>query len=969
MDTQLLKGRVQDYLTSYLLKNVWNRPYTEFRQNIKLRLLSNKKTVSVVEVGNKRVYLPSNHSYYVYECPTQRSIGLYAKSDTWCSLREFINTSGLDIRLHGIYGGLIYREDIHVKTVQGVMVFAVLADTYKLILKNNPLDQVYMHLFYHKDIAKTHVTCRTLASPRELDKLYEQSLDSDIVFINGKESDVVSKNCFKIDDKVELITDPGIVGVCSIDSTKSVEYKTFLDSSDNKEKLIVHIPKALNPTNTLLTHNTCDIYIRPKPPSDTSNPEYYKTRTQGIYLSRANTDTHIGQITHNDFYISEELIEQYKSEYNLEDIIIHVVVRTANKYDKLVDEANHIKVLYTLPDAEILRFLSGGGDTTLIDHWDADTLANSPYAKTLYQLQKPELHDDLSMYVDMFGYLTCANIVCSKVQRYRIKPYSGHTVGIPIPMTLFNANDVTCLVFINGLMVSRDRYTTTRHGNELVIQLDEDIELKVGQTLIFELFDYVEPRAEYITPSSQQSTLDVEGPVSIYRVRDIGGGEVVTPNLLNSSYVMTESFEETTTGITRSGDTLTFSTPTHGNTYLVTSKRSFGKTHGLEFSIDSLDYDIISTGLLKIDCKTWTDEEDITIPCLWENLLPFMNGRSLAKDIDYTQVPIKTTTDNLVGYVVHVNNIDALEEENNVLELLLSPDEELIRLNDFSHKHFTDSIFTTLMWSQNINMMTAAGYAADIVSKSVDRLSMAHDIPAGSLLNTRISLPQELIDILDDASSNTGITSYTDMLRARRLVEFLKARQDQNYKLSVIEKSHNLYSILTTKYIKETLAGNSPVLEDYLALSEQDVVLNSHLRTVTVQGTKKLDGRANGIYTVQNSNKDSTLCIWENSNGFTIAYVPPFWGIYSDDMDLIYTSLPVYRVCSPWLLIWPTDQNGDGPQLISDAIDLRYIDAFPSYRAYDISATGPYASTYNTLRDTINDIFPVDGIQAGVTMR
>ena len=69
------------------------------------------------------------------------------------------------------------------------------------------------------------------------------------------------------------------------------------------------------------------------------------------------------------------------------------------------------------------------------------------------------------------------------------------------------------------------------------------------------------------------------------------------------------------------------------------------------------------------------------------------------------------------------------------------------------------------------------------------------------------------------------------------------------------------------------------------------------------------------------------------------------------------------------MLIWDPQRDSIPIIMQANAIDLRYIDAFPSYRAYDIPATTGYASIYNNLRDIIQTIFPADGIQAGVTMR
>lgn len=971
IDPSLLKGRIQDYLTTYLLKYVWNHPYTEFRQNIRLRPISNKKVVSVVLVDNVRVYLPSNHTYYVYDCPVPRPIGVYPHSDTWVSLKDFVNSSGLDLRIHGKYGEFLYRDQIYLKVDRTRIIIAILADMYEDIIPNNLLTEVYLHLYLtQNDSKKINTECYVVGGSLTNSEIYTRLANKTTIYVNGRESVVEAETMPKlnVDDRIEVISDPAVIGVVTIDEGTD-DYRTFIDSSDNKEKVIVHIPKAINPNNRLLTHNTCDIFIRPIFPTNVESSTYYTDRLAGAYVSRNDTDKYIAQITHNDFYIDKELIDMYKTHYGFTNISIKVIIRESSKTAYLIDERYGIRVLYSLTDDEILDFLSGDGDFTMT-RWTANSLANSDYAKTLYKLQKPDEHSDLTLYLNMFGYLGCANIVCSKVQRYTVKPYTGHTICIPIPMSMYNATEVTCLIRLNGLLVDTTLYTTSTLLNELTITLDNNVELKVGQTLIFELVEKVIPRAEYITPIAGSATISTTGPVSVYKVRTIGSTDTVTTDFINDAYPMTESFELVTTGYTvDTNGLITFDAGSYNNTYLITSRDAFGTAHSSTFSIDSLANNIISTGLIMTTCKTWTTDEDITVPCLWDTFLPYLNGYELASEIDYTVVPIKSNLNHMIGYAIHINSIDYLVESDNLLTVMVSPDREISRLNDFSHEHTNDSIFTTFMWFGSINMMSASGLAVDNVQRSVDRLGIPYEIPAGSLLHTRISLPESLIEVLNEASSSSNHTAITDINYALLMREYLKYRQEKNYKLSVIEKSHNVYSILTTLVIKEVLAGNTPVVNDYLALQMQDVVLHNNFNTITVSRTSYGAGAVNGVYSLHDTGVRGNDRMWINSAGYYIIFKGSYWDLCNSGGLSIYKSRPVSREYDPWLLIWDPQQDNIPIIMQANAIDLRYIDAFPSYRAYDIPATTGYASIYNNLRDVIQTIFPADGIQAGVTMR
>ena len=63
------------------------------------------------------------------------------------------------------------------------------------------------------------------------------------------------------------------------------------------------------------------------------------------------------------FYISKDLVNEYKDHYNLAEGNLRVIVRRANKTDKLTHERNYISMLYQLTDSEILT-LSGTGDSS-----------------------------------------------------------------------------------------------------------------------------------------------------------------------------------------------------------------------------------------------------------------------------------------------------------------------------------------------------------------------------------------------------------------------------------------------------------------------------------------------------------------------------------------------------------------------------------------------------------------------------
>ena len=128
-------------------------------------------------------------------------------------------------------------------------------------------------------------------------------------------------------------------------------------------------------------------------------------------------------------------------------------------------------------------------------------------------------------------------------------------------------------------------------------------------------------------------------------------------------------------------------------------------------------------------------------------------------------------------------------------------------LNNFSHNNTNDSIFDTLMWFDNLNMLTADGNAIGIFNKNIDTLTVMPEVDPGALLHTRLSISNSLKELFEEASVAANITIATDLTRIQLIMEFLKRRQAPGYKLSRIEKSHNVYSIITTLVIRDFLDG------------------------------------------------------------------------------------------------------------------------------------------------------------------
>lgn len=960
-----LKEYVEDYLTAYLLKHVWNNPCTEFRQNLKLRLSLARKATGNIDMYGNMVPLPSG-VFYVYECPITRIIGLYPLSKTWMRVSDFINETGLDLRFHGHYGEWLYRRDIHMKVDNGILLFAVSAEMFNDILPSGNTSEVYLSIYKQPEASGKLVLkpSRIFTKAQAIDSYVEVPKHS-YTFINGNDVRVTKSDTFKLNDYIEMIIDPDILGTFDINLYDNT-HKTFIDGSDGKEKLIIHIPKSFNHGNWLITHNTCDLFLR------------NKDAHIGVFINRTNTEGDIGQITHNDMYISMGLINEYMEHHGYQEAYLKVVVRRANKKDVLIQDRNYINILYTLSDDEILAHLAGEGDTSF-PFWQASVLANSPYVKTMYQIEKPNVRGDLSLYLDTFGYLSALDLVCAKVTHGLVYPYSGKVMLVDIPLSLLHIENITCIAHIDGVKIDFNKYTVVRKGRTIELTFDDSVILKTGTTVAFELFEDIEPRAEYITPTASNKTLQVQGDVNVYQISTIGSSHYPN-NMLNQTYGLNKAYELITSGYSITNNIITFNSTLYNKNLLVVSKKGFGTVYTKDFTYDSLNNDIISTALMTASCKQWMSDITTTLPVLWDNFIVYLNGKELAKDIDYTLVDLKTNDNKQIGYVCHINNIDYLDgQNNNRIEVVLIPEDRVIEFNDFSHHDTNDAVLSTLLWFGNISMITSNGAPIRVIDKTESALVLNGDMSYGSLLHTRITLPVQLLELFQEASISSGLSINSDLSRVQLIREFLRLRNKPEYKVSKIEKSHNLYSIMSTLVIRDYLnsLSGTPIinpgdnilnkLSAYRQLESQDVITKNNFNNITV-AMSTIAG-VNGEYILQGTYTKGMNRVWEYSNNQIKYDVAQSRWVLLTGSTIRFKSTIVVKDYDPWYLIWESVDDSVVPVFTSNALDLRYIDIYPSYRTYDLDAVGGYVDKYKLMVDIISTIFPTDTIQDGVTIQ
>lgn len=670
---------------------------------------------------------------------------------------EWLNRNCIYIKNHP-------TEDMFLLAIDARMADKILGNDYNF-------STVYMSVYYdsdndmnHLDVTSPKIYSYRIETQEQINDVYERYLktnhDQTFFFINGRQSYPSSLLDMTIGDYVELVNDPDIIANIVLDMVQVRDSHLYSSEIDGSLKYIIHIPKEKNKNNLILTHNTCDIFINPLNTSpienanlkglfvhrfDTSHREYTYVETSDKvyrrgreyfvlnastntytkkYLSQSDygteivgklyvrsaeylSDSLITQITHNDFGISQKLLQPYMDIIGSSECSIRVVVRRHNKSNVLDRDCNFIKLLYQFDDETILNFLNG----KLLHYcpfWQASELEKSEWTKTLFEVPKNIYPESAGHYIAALGYYNSACVIAPRVVSGVYNKQNEHALEFTIPRSLQDSNALDALFTVNGKLLRTDKYSCTKVMQYLHFDIDQSVQLSPNDKLIAEVFEKKQVYAEYFTPTGAASTFDIpeeaaESDFELYLVKD---GCDVKPDYFVDHYVdksdlrgykklddvsgwivlpTTDTYRTETVDsscIDNGCDnpshqgstvvqvlakrTITFKPDSWNKTFLIVSKDIYDRyteadialCHGNTQLSTLHDPDktrtcseLLHTGKLMIRCRKWSDGTDIAIPIInkeW-NVIPYCNGRELVENIDYSDVVIKDAQ----GYVVY----------------------------------------------------------------------------------------------------------------------------------------------------------------------------------------------------------------------------------------------------------------------------------------------------------------------------
>lgn len=468
-----MRKRVVSRLEKYVFDRVWNEPYSEYRTNTRPRILNRTSEASLgVDPSGKeivgdvyqpvagvltgkfeQVSLPTTDPCYVYEIELEQFRPIKVNAPEWISLANYCNLNHVDLRLYSDSGVVLWRGGIYIKqdksatsvlvAVDATMLHRCL-DTYNAdgeVEKLADPSAVYFTKYVDTDLidvtlknkqgeeiisyrklapADNEIECLKIGA-KEISDIRQGGIDPvradrTVAFYNGHVVSGDHKKYFQRGGYVESVVDRDALydGVIDLATSKAPIY-----SVDGKKRVLIHIPKAKNPENYLISYNTCDFYLIPQSLTETKIAEGYDLTNAGVVFHMCGREPQFHQLTHNDFSIDLETLDQVARDAGFGGVeahayYLHFVVRSMSKKRGLVRDANYCDLLYSYKhtDQDIVDFLIGAdskfGDperpSSKMIFWKAARLETGSYYAAAMMARvgstiKPKGSDQLEVYL------------------------------------------------------------------------------------------------------------------------------------------------------------------------------------------------------------------------------------------------------------------------------------------------------------------------------------------------------------------------------------------------------------------------------------------------------------------------------------------------------------------------------------------------------------------------------------------
>lgn len=836
-------------ISTYLFDKIWNEPVSEYRQNFKLLLLKKKSVIGNFSLNGNIVDLPTvDTPYYLWLLDTDTvNIEAECPTDTWFSLKEINDQYRILINVYGDDGGVFNKATTFVmynKAKTGLFVAARKRMVNKTIAYG-AIDNVYATFYYDSDIPDDVEICSLAAdSYRRLDEYSKELLsfletadnkDQVLMFCNGVEvTDVQNPPSVGTGNYYDFIIDRNIKFAFDVDVTNTSQDPVYLSTEDKLWKQLIHIPKALNPTNKIFTHNTCDFYVR----------SYSSENVKGKYLHRVHAHA-VTQVTHNDFGISLDVLDAYRDYLADQLLTIHVVCRQHDKDNVLIRNACYIDLLYCdyHSDDDIINILCGKGPKD-IPWWTAPVTEQSKYVEFMFDTPNGQIATQpakvMQDFVDAIGIDSVMNQICHRIHDFNITDAFDGSLIVATPV-MYTGKSVIAAVYLNGILIDND-YINISYSTDgsLNIKFDDVLVLKPGDKIC--VIEYITGlNATYkFTPTSKGRSIAAPCEnFTVWRAVQTRTGEPAE----GVQYSSTTVYEKIAVGT---------------NVYVVISDDNGNQTITFNELYDDEVFYIQNTEAVyryKEELDTYTENgKSIAIPLkcsvagtndripIFEitNLSVFINGRYLVRGIDYVLNKVVDSDDKIACYEVVVQTMDyfSREADPDIFEVIVHVAQSEDSSCGFSVNNLIYDETPVNTYFSNISTLFINGKLnRDIGYDGVKGVLPPGEYPEGSIWEIQTCLPVFIREFVETYSTSE------DRQRIAIMNTYFEKFNPTMPSPYILSSKHRIYSVMMNNFINDFLDGKIVATEDpdqtrmdalikpYLYLKDVDLVFTGENQT------------------------------------------------------------------------------------------------------------------------------------------
>jgi hypothetical protein len=376
-----------DFLLNHAIKNVWCTPGQDKQSIVKpARLTPMWGVMNRCTVMWRTLTLPVlNKRFHVYQIGQIYSylIGLLPVVEEWTPLANICKQQNLIVDIYADSGVQLPRFEtwyyitrekdiiIAVKEQPSIPVDLTTEDIYLRVYSN----AYYNSNLFNPETDYIDVFGKTVTSNDDILELQNQfNADQQLVgqtyaFVNGFKVSGIDLFTTHIGDVVEVVYDSSIYKVVDF---PIANLPSFVSTLDNKHKYLLHYTGSDH--STIDYQDDIDVFILKPMPNN---------RSVGVYYHR-NEDDAMRMLTHRDYSIVVPYVVGYAQDQNWTDptqLVVRLHIRKSGYNRPLIFEANRIKELYKLNDAEIVQAMVGTNST--VPNWQATTLEASSYTKIM----------------------------------------------------------------------------------------------------------------------------------------------------------------------------------------------------------------------------------------------------------------------------------------------------------------------------------------------------------------------------------------------------------------------------------------------------------------------------------------------------------------------------------------------------------------------------------------------------------